>query len=77
MYKPAIGLMSRMSFNGPGNQGSIPGRVMLKTQKMALDAALLNIQHYKHGSKIKSNNPGNGVAPFPTPRCSSYWKGNL
>ena len=20
---------------------------------------------------------GKGVAPFPTPRCSSYWKGSL
>ena len=22
------------------------------------------------------SNPGNGVAPSPTPRCSSYWKGS-
>ena len=29
------------------NQGSIPGRVKLKTQKMVLDAALLSLQHYK------------------------------
>ena len=27
--------------------GSIPGWVILKTQKMVLDSALLNIQHYK------------------------------
>ena len=33
-------------------RGSIPGRVMPKTQKMVLDAALLNTQHYK--VKIKS-----------------------
>ena len=33
--------------NGPGDQGSIPGRVIPKTQKMVLDAALLNTQHYK------------------------------
>ena len=26
---------------------SIPGRVIPKTQKMVLDAALLNTQHYK------------------------------
>ena len=32
---------------GPGGKGSIPGRVIPKTQKMALDAALLNTQHYK------------------------------
>ena len=29
------------------------------------------------GSRVKWNNPGNGVAPSPTPRCSSYWKGSL
>ena len=34
--------VSRMFANGPGNQGSIPGRVIPKTQKMVLDAALLN-----------------------------------
>ena len=28
-------------------QGSIPGRVIPKTQKMVLDASLLNTQHYK------------------------------
>ena len=32
---------------GPGDMGSIPGRVVPKTQKMVLDAALLNTQLYK------------------------------
>ena len=36
-----------MFANGLGDQGSIPGRVILKTQKMVLDVALLNTQHYK------------------------------
>ena len=38
--------MSRM-FNGSGDRGSIPGQVIPKTQKIVLDAALLNNQHYK------------------------------
>ena len=42
-----IGLMSRVFANGQGNQGSIPGRVIPKTQKMVLEASLLNTQHYK------------------------------
>ena len=42
----AIGLMSRVFANGPGDWGSIPGRVIPKTQKMVLDAALLNTQHW-------------------------------
>ena len=41
------GLMSRVFANGPGDQGSIPGRVIQKTLKMVLDAALLSTQHYK------------------------------
>ena len=36
-----------MFTNGLGGQGLIPGRVIPKTQKMVLDAALLNTQHYK------------------------------
>ena len=39
--------MSRVFANGPGHQGSIPGRVILKTQKMLQDATLLIAQHYK------------------------------
>ena len=31
----------------PEDRGSIPDRGVLKTQKMVLDAALLNSQHYK------------------------------
>ena len=39
--------MSRVFNNGPGDQGSIPGRIIPKTQKMVLDASLLSTQHYK------------------------------
>ena len=37
-----IGLMSRVFYNDLGDKGSIPGRVIPKTQKMVLDVALLN-----------------------------------
>ena len=36
--------------------GSIPCRVISKTQKMVLDATMLNTQHYK--IRIKWSNPG-------------------
>ena len=39
--------MSRVFANGPWDQGSIPGQVIPKTQKMVLDATLLNTQYYK------------------------------
>ena len=40
-------LAVRVFANRPGDLGSIPGRVIPKTQKMVLDASLLNTQHYK------------------------------
>ena len=39
--------MRKVFANGPGDWGSILGRVIPKTQKMVLDAALLSAQHYK------------------------------
>ena len=39
--------------NGPGDPGSIPGRVISKTLKMVLDTFLLNTQQYKVGIKGK------------------------
>ena len=46
-FNQAIGLMSRVFANSPRDKGSIPSWVMPKTQKMLLDAALLNTQLYK------------------------------
>ena len=46
-FIPDIGMMVRVFANGPGDLGSLPSRVIPKTQKMVLDAALLSIQHYK------------------------------
>ena len=42
-----IGPAVRVFANGPGDLGSIPGRVIPKTLKMVLDTTLLNTQHYK------------------------------
>ena len=42
-----IGLVGRVFANGPGDLGSILGRVILETLKMVLDISLLNIQQYK------------------------------
>ena len=43
----AIGLMVKEFANGPGDLVSIFGQVIQKTQKMILDATLLNTQNYK------------------------------
>ena len=58
--------------DGPEDQGSIPGRVIPKTQKMAFDSALLKSQHYKVRIKGKVEQSRELSSPPPTPPCSSY-----
>ena len=43
----------RVFANSPGDRGSIPGRVIPKTQIMVLDTAMLNTQHCKVSIKVK------------------------
>ena len=52
-------------------------RLSPKTQKMILDATLLNTQYYKVRSRLKWSNPGKGVAPSLKFWCNSYQKGSL
>ena len=52
-----IGLMNWVIANGTGDRGSIPGRVIPKTQKIVLDAILLNSDHYKVRIKEPSGHP--------------------
>ena len=42
-----ISQVGRVFTNGPGDLGSIPGRVIPKTLKVLLDTSLLNTQPYK------------------------------
>ena len=37
----------------------------------------LTLSNIKYVTRVKWSNPEKGVAPSPTPRCSSYWKGSL
>ena len=48
-----ISLVSRVFVIGPGDRGSITGRVIPKTLKMVLDTSLLNTQQYKERIKGK------------------------
>ena len=58
--------MSRVFANGPEDQGSIPGRVIPKTQEMVLDVALLNTQHYKVRikGKVKHSREWSSALPY-------------
>ena len=46
---------------GSGDQGSIPGRVILKTQSMVLDATLLNTQLYEVMIKVEHSREHLGI----------------
>ena len=58
--------MSRVFVYGPGDWGSMPGWVIPKTQKMVLDAALLNTQHYKVHikGKVEQSREKSGALPY-------------
>ena len=71
---PDIGMMVRVFANGPG---SIPGRVVPKTKKWYLMLSCLTLSIIRYVWTVKWSNLGKGVAPLPTPRCSSYRKGSL
>ena len=62
----SIDLMSRVFAIGPGDQGSIPGRVIPKTKKMVLDVSLLNTQHDKVRikGKVKQSREQNSALPY-------------
>ena len=57
--------MSRVFTNGLENQGLFPGRVIPKTQKMVLDATLLNTQYYKVIIKGKVEQSREWSSAFP------------
>ena len=50
-----LGIMVRVLANGPGDQRSIQGLVIPKTQKMVLDGSLLDTQPNKIRIKGKWN----------------------
>ena len=58
--------MVRVFANGPGDLGSIPGRVIPKTQKMVLDATLLNAQHYevRIKGKVEQSRERSSTLPY-------------
>ena len=48
-----------------------------RLKKWCLIPPCLTLTNIRYVSRVKWSNPGKGVAPSPTPRCSSYWKGSL
>ena len=59
-------MVVRAFANGTGDRGSIPDRVILKTQKMILDTSLINSQHYKVRimGKVKQSLERSSALPY-------------
>ena len=63
--------MGRVFTNGPGDLYSIPGL------KWYFIPPCLTLSNIKYVLRVKWSNPGKEVAPSPTYRRCSYWKGSL
>ena len=73
-----IGIEGRVFTNRPGDLGSIPGHLLLKTlKKWYLIPPCLTLSSIRYVSRVKWSNPGKRVAPSTTPWCNNYWKGSL
>ena len=48
-----------------------------RLKKWYLMPPCLTLSIIRYGSRVNWSNPGKGVAPFPSPWCSSYRKGSL
>ena len=61
-----ISLVGRVFANGPGDLGSMPGRVIPKTQKMVLDTSLVNTQQYKvhFKGKVEQSRERSSAHPY-------------
>ena len=59
-------MVVRVFANGLEDLGSIPGQVIPKTQKMVLDASLLNTQYYKVRvkGKVKQSKKRNSTLSY-------------
>ena len=60
-----ISLVDWVFTNGPGDFGSIPGRVIPKISKMLLDTSLLNTQQHKVHIKGKVEQSRERISALP------------
>ena len=61
----SIGLAVKVFAKGLADWGSVPDQVIPKTQKMVVDASLLNTQHYKVWIKGKVEQSGERSSALP------------
>ena len=62
--KRSLILVGRVFTNGPGDLGSIRGRVIPKTFKMILDTSLLTLTNIRHLSRVKWSRERSTTLPY-------------
>ena len=72
-----IGLVGWVFANDPGDRVQSQVESYQRLKKWYLIPPCLTLSYIRYISRVKWSNPGKGVAPSPTPRCSSYRKGGL
>ena len=75
LYCPFIGLVGRVFAREIRVQSQVESNQIPK--KWYLIRSCLTFSIIRHLSRVKWSDPGKGVDPSPTPRCSSYWKRSL
>ena len=58
------GLVGRVFANGPGDRGSIPGRVIPKTLKMVLDDSLIKMVLDNTQGKVEQSRERSSALPY-------------
>ena len=78
-YKNKIPLALRVEYSSMVRETRVQSQVesYRKIKKWYLMSPCLTLSIIRYGSRVKLSNLGNAVAPSPTHRCSSYWKGSL
>ena len=72
-----IRLVGRVFANGPGDLGSIPGRVIQKLLKWYLIPTCLTLSNIRYVSMVKWSNPGKRVVPSRTLGVVAIEKGAI
>ena len=67
--------MVRVFANGPGDRGSIPVRVITKTQKWYWIPRCSTLGIVRYVSRVKWSYPGKLIVAFTPPRCIANVKG--
>ena len=77
LYIQPIDIVGRVFDSVPGDRGSMSGHSYQRLKKWYLIPPCFTLTIIKYVSRVKWNNLGKGIPPFPTPQRSSKRKESL